>query len=137
MSFVSSVINVFWGHKLKRNSDVETFRYTRLYELHVELHSIESVITKPRDTLCERVNRVIVFFDQLRKIYFKALPLMEDTQKTKEVVRLHTEAVDENTRYIQSNPKPDDVVESYILSIYAFHDALVEAIKENLEGMIH
>lgn len=90
-TLIGGYFNVVWQNKIQYNNDINTFRYTKLYELNVELSSL----TPPSYDLSDMqriANQSAQRHTTIESIYNRAVPLVEkkhrqntDQLRTKEV----------------------------------------------------
>lgn len=74
--------------KLKNDNSIQTFRYTKLFDLNVELHSLQEIdygflkkyngkLVKDKDMLAVVVEKNTERFSSLKNIYSKSRPLFD------------------------------------------------------------
>jgi hypothetical protein len=74
-SLVSGIFNVLWASKIKKNYDIDTFRYTKLYELNIELHSL-TPMNYDLNNMENLANQSAERHGKVKDIYNKVFPLI-------------------------------------------------------------
>lgn len=76
-AIISGVFNVLWANKLRRNSDIQVFRYTKLYELSNEIYSIKAMNYDLSD-MQNLANQSSERHGLVMNIYSRAAPLLRN-----------------------------------------------------------
>jgi len=91
-TLIGGFFNVVWQNKIKYNNDINTFRYTKLYELNVELNSLTPPsydLSDVQGIVDQSAERQIT----IESIYNRAVPLIEKKHR-ENADQLRTEEIE-------------------------------------------
>jgi len=132
-------ISIFLTHKLKRNSDISTFRYTKLYELNNEINSLTPTNYDLSNTQT-LVNQSTDKHGKITAIYNKVLPLLNPKYKINPMSILIEEDKLSNklveNLYASKVITENDLLKNLLFKRVEFEKAIKEAISLTLVDML-
>jgi len=141
LSFLSAIIGgyitAWWNNRFKNNSDIQTFRYTKLYELNCELNSLEPLTFMIDENKISRTNRSAVRHEEIKNIYNKLLPILDNTNNLEKAFLKEAEL---SKQYLHKLSVEDEYLAKYLSLLFDYRvnceKLLKEVTKNTLKNII-